>query len=61
MKPSVSVVQVTEFTPVDELERLQLRIAQRADDLSKTGSSSSGSALENWLQAEREILGDIIG
>jgi hypothetical protein len=58
MKILSSIVERLEFTPVDDLERLELKIAQRADDLSKGDGPDSPSALEHWLRAEREILGD---
>ena len=41
--------------PLFELER---RIAQRADELSRTGRKNHEYALECWLQAEREVWGD---
>jgi len=34
------------------------RIAQRAYELYKQRGHQAGSELEDWLQAEREIIGD---
>jgi hypothetical protein len=43
------------FAPVDDLDRLELRIARRADELN-TCFGAHGRDLEHWLQAEREII-----
>jgi hypothetical protein len=46
------------FVPTDDLERLQLKIAQRADDISRETGFDPTNALENWRIAEREVLGE---
>lgn len=40
----------------DELAQWELRIAQRADQLAATTERGRNHDLENWLQAEREVL-----
>jgi hypothetical protein len=40
----------------DDLLRLEMKIAQRADQLSQKKGKIQHSSLENWLQAEREIF-----
>lgn len=43
------------FAPADDLDRLELRIARRADELNER-FGRRGHDLEHWLQAEREII-----
>lgn len=45
----------TGFAPADDLDRLELRIARRADELNHR-FGHHGHDLEHWLQAEREII-----
>jgi hypothetical protein len=50
----------TEFCPIrayldDELVRLELRIAQRADELSRYHGSSREKDVAHWIQAEHEM------
>jgi hypothetical protein len=40
----------------DELLKLQLRVARRADELSQENGREPQKDLEHWLQAEREVL-----
>lgn len=40
----------------DDLLRLEMWVAQRADELSQQSGGSRGRDLEHWLQAEREIF-----
>jgi len=40
----------------DDLLRLEIKIAQRADQLWQDNGLARGNDLEHWLQAEREIL-----
>jgi len=40
----------------EELVRLQLQVARRADELSARTSPGQDKDLERWLQAEREVL-----
>jgi hypothetical protein len=40
----------------DELGQWELRIAQRADQLAAQTERGRDHDLENWLQAEREVL-----
>ena len=43
----------------DDLLRLEMQIAQRADQLWQDNGKARGNDLEHWLQAEREILARI--
>ncbi len=43
--------------PVSPCDDLQARIADRAYELYKDRGYRQGRALEDWLEAEREILG----
>jgi HSP20 family protein len=43
-------------TIFNELDRLHQTIRQRAYDLSRTGGTPWGSALRDWLTAERELV-----
>ena len=50
---------VTENSPRfadEELVALQLRVARRADEISRQNAADRGADLERWLQAERECL-----
>ena len=40
----------------DRLLQLELRVAQRADELSQKNGNVRGRDLEHWLQAEQEIF-----
>jgi len=40
----------------DELLKLQLRVARRADELSQQTGREQQKDLERWLEAEREVL-----
>lgn len=40
---------------------MQIRIARRADEISKSEGSSVGGNLIAWLQAEREVLAQAQG
>jgi hypothetical protein len=42
--------------PADELSRLELSIAQRADRLARLDGAERGKDLQHWLQAEREVF-----
>ena len=57
MKQSRRKVPV--FTVADHL-KVQMEIEQRAHELWLAGGYRQDTALENWLNAEREILGDFI-
>ena len=48
-------------TTETDLTQLQLQIARRADELAraKVGRCEEKSDLDCWLQAEREILGQV--
>jgi hypothetical protein len=41
--------------PTDELFQVELRIAQRADELARNLGSDREHALEHWRRAEREV------
>jgi hypothetical protein len=43
--------------PADELLRLELKIARRADELSRSAPPDPISDREHWVQAERDVLG----
>ena len=43
------------IVPASDLERLELQIARRADELT-LGAGVGGKDLEHWLQAEREVI-----
>ena len=45
--------------PISPYEDLHVLIAKRAYDLYSERGSRHGSALDDWLEAEREILGQI--
>ncbi len=53
-------VDAPEFFPTDELERLELRIARRADDLSRLDAADPRHALDHWCRAEREALEEVL-
>jgi len=57
MKQSRRKVPV--FTVADHL-KVQMEIEQRAHELWLAGGYRQDTALENWLNAEREVLGDFI-
>jgi hypothetical protein len=40
----------------DDLLRLEMLVARRADKLSEEAGNAPGHDLENWLQAEREVF-----
>ncbi len=40
----------------DRLLQLELRVAQRADELSQESGSVRGRDLEHWLRAEQEVF-----
>lgn len=40
----------------DDLLQLEMRIAQRADELSRSPGSGGGTDLIHWIKAEREVL-----
>jgi hypothetical protein len=52
-------------TPVvfteDELLQLELKVAQRADQLSQESGSVRGQDLQHWLRAEQEIFEGCLG
>jgi len=51
--------KVPVFTVADHL-KVQMQIEQRAHELWLAGGYRQDTALENWLNAEREVLGDFI-
>jgi hypothetical protein len=57
MKQSRRKVPV--FTVADHL-KVQMEIEQRAHELWLAGGYRQDTALENWLNAEREVLRDFI-
>jgi hypothetical protein len=55
-KPAAQKFQVLPLSPCDDLSS---SIAQRAYELYSERGYRDGSALADWLEAEREILGQI--
>ena len=47
------------FTVADHL-KVEMEIEQHAHELWLAGGYRQDTALENWLNAEREVLGDFI-
>ena len=45
----------------DDLLRLEMRIAQRADELRLLCGCPGGTDLIHWMQAEREVLEGYLG
>jgi hypothetical protein len=45
------------YQPVSPCDDLHIRIAQRAYELHAERGYQEGHALDDWLEAEREILG----
>jgi hypothetical protein len=56
-EPSVSEQEPVPRRPVSPCDDLQVRIAQRAYELHAERGYRQGRALDDWLEAEREILG----
>lgn len=50
-------VVVTEKEPVSPCDDIQVRIAQRAYEIHAEHGYREGRALDDWLEAEREVLG----
>lgn len=55
--PTIEPVAVVDF-PLDDLVRLQLRIARRADELARL--QEHDMACGYWETAERELLPDLL-
>lgn len=45
----------------DDLLRLEMRIAQRADELRSNCGYPGGTDLVHWMRAEREVLESYLG
>jgi hypothetical protein len=56
MKTKDSAARGPNPGPKDILLRLEMRIAQRADQLWRKDGKARSNGLQHWLQAEREIL-----
>lgn len=56
-KSAVSEKEPVHCQPVSPCDDLQVRIAQRAYELHAERGYREGHALDDWLEAEREILG----
>lgn len=58
-EPAVAVTEKepVHCQPVSPCDDLQVRIAQRAYELHAERGYREGRALNDWLEAEREILG----
>jgi Protein of unknown function (DUF2934) len=59
-KPQAEVSTLVVFNE-DDLLQLELKVAQRADQLSQEGGSVRGKDLEHWLRAEQEIFAGGLG
>lgn len=58
-QPTGSPSQKLHIQPISPYEDLHVLIAKRAYDLYRERGSRHGSALDDWLKAEREILSQI--
>ena len=56
-EPATHVKEPVHSQPVSPCDDLQARIAQRAYELHEQRGYRQGYALEDWVEAEREILG----
>jgi hypothetical protein len=56
MKPKDQAHRRSLAAAEDALLRLEMKIAQRADELWKNAGKARGNDLEHWLQAEREAF-----
>jgi hypothetical protein len=56
-EPTAPNTEPVHCQPVSPCDDSQVRIAKRAYDLYLERGSRSGYALDDWLDAEREILG----
>lgn len=56
-EPAVSEKEPVRCQPVSPCDDLHVRIAQRAYELHAERGYREGHALDDWLEAEREILG----
>jgi len=56
-KSAISEKEPVHCQPVSPCDDLHVRIAQRAYELHADRGYREGRALDDWLEAEREILG----
>ena len=56
-QPAAVAREPVHSQPVSPCDDLQVRIAQRAYELHAERGYRQGYALEDWVEAEREILG----
>lgn len=56
-QPAAVAKEPVHSQPVSPCDDLQVRIAQRAYELHAGRGYRQGYALEDWVEAEREILG----
>jgi Protein of unknown function (DUF2934) len=56
-EPAVTEQEPVHCQPVSPCDDLQARIAQRAYELHVERGYREGRALDDWLEAEREIFG----
>lgn len=59
-QPTVPPPQKPHALPLSPCEELHVLIAKRAYELYRERGCQHGSALDDWLDAEREILSQII-
>jgi len=60
MKPD-DTTQVQIVPVLDDLLLIEMRIAQRADELRTNCGCPVGTDLIHWMQAEREVLDGYLG
>ena len=60
-QPAAVAKEPVHSLPVSPCDDLQPRIAQRAYELHVERGYRHGYALEDWVEAEREILGQVCG
>jgi len=58
-QPNGPPVQTSHAPPLSPCEDLHILVAKRAHDLYSERGYRHGSALDDWLEAEREILSQI--
>lgn len=56
MNTDESIIDAPDAVAKDELLRLEMEIARRADQLSRLDPDSCERGLHYWIQAEREVL-----
>lgn len=60
MESAAKTMRLLEPFQESDLTQLELCVAKRADVLWRSAGEGSGSDLSHWLQAEGEILGQLL-